>query len=403
MKGAPHRPNIFIGSSSEQKLVADTLKAHLDQFSECRVWDTTFPLSQSTLDSVTAAINNADFAVFVLSDDDKTIMRDKEVKTSRDNVIFEAGLSIGALSKERTFLVVPSDAGNYHMLSDLNGFTTARYKKESFAKDKMAALGTAAFSIRSAIEDSLWYKLKLRIEAKILIDDNIKTTCKLKVFMTLVNDESFPITCQAGHFSLKDFIVGQGGSSLETYSPEFLLGKYDSQGKMNDVRGPIINLAPKKHTTFFVPIEVKSGMKLIGRNFLSHKCGKFQLSCLLHRDQIDTFRYELEITTSKIENLTEKLFSIDDLVGKWLNNWEGGQEKVEITSDLTYYINGQSVPSFEITKFTNTRNNIEFTKRSVGSLPTFENQLTLVDENTLIGSETNAGKPSHNIRYTRIM
>jgi hypothetical protein len=144
-------------------------------------------------------------------------------------------------------------------------------------------------------------------------------------------------------------------------------------------------------------------MKLIKKNFSKHECGSFQLTCLLHRSKIDVFHYEIKISSDLIENLNPKPFIMTDLIGKWTNTWAGGKEKLEIKSDFHYFINDQTDPSFKITGFTNNLNIIEFTKKPVGSKPTFENQLTLVDEDTLIGTETVNGREEHDIRYIRII
>jgi hypothetical protein len=227
MSGVNHRPSIFIGSSSEQRAVADTLKTYLDDLSECTVWYDAFPLSQTTLDSVITAINQADFAVFIFSDDDLTTINKQQFATARDNVIFEAGLSIGAPGRKRTFVVVPADATDYHILSDLHGVTTTHYNKGSYAVNKMAAMEPVALEIKSSILHSLWRKLELSLDTKLVLDYRSVTTYKLKVFMTLVNKEIFPITCEAHHFVLTDFRIDQKGAKTKKYKPEFFL--YQSQ------------------------------------------------------------------------------------------------------------------------------------------------------------------------------
>ena len=47
----------------------------------------------------------ADFAAFIISPDDTVISRDAENLAPRDNVIFELGLFMGVLNRQRVFLI----------------------------------------------------------------------------------------------------------------------------------------------------------------------------------------------------------------------------------------------------------------------------------------------------------
>ena len=64
-------------------------------------------LSKTTLDSLLAALEHSEFAIFALTADDKTEQRDRFGMTPRDNVIFELGLFLGRLGLGRTFMVRP--------------------------------------------------------------------------------------------------------------------------------------------------------------------------------------------------------------------------------------------------------------------------------------------------------
>jgi Predicted nucleotide-binding protein containing TIR-like domain len=82
-------------------------------------WTYLFPPTESTLSSLVDMSKEMDFAIFVLGPDD-LIMKsptsnpegkgepvEGETWTPRDNVIFEMGLLIGTLGKERCFAVIP--------------------------------------------------------------------------------------------------------------------------------------------------------------------------------------------------------------------------------------------------------------------------------------------------------
>jgi len=63
-----------------------------------------------------------------MAPDDNSIVRGKTQWTVRDNVLFEAGIFMGALGPKRTFLLLPShSAGRLRLPSDLAGMTTLSY------------------------------------------------------------------------------------------------------------------------------------------------------------------------------------------------------------------------------------------------------------------------------------
>ena len=75
---------------------------------------------KSSLEDLTEIGNNVDFAAVLLTPDDKTISRNKRSISPRDNVLFELGLMIGAIGRDRTFFIVQSGS-NIKMPTDLTG------------------------------------------------------------------------------------------------------------------------------------------------------------------------------------------------------------------------------------------------------------------------------------------
>ncbi len=65
-----------------------------------------------------------DFAVLVLTPDDMVQSRGTSSLTPRDNVLFELGLFMGGIGRDRTF-VVHDRSQAMRMPSDLAGVTTA--------------------------------------------------------------------------------------------------------------------------------------------------------------------------------------------------------------------------------------------------------------------------------------
>lgn len=100
---------------------------------EINYWDKeVFSPSGTTLNTLIEKSKEVDFAIFALTKDDLA----KNIKGAdrwlpRDNVIFEIGLFMGELSKERTYLVMEqSDFAKLKLPSDLQGFTIAVFNKK---------------------------------------------------------------------------------------------------------------------------------------------------------------------------------------------------------------------------------------------------------------------------------
>ncbi len=147
------KPNLFIGSSSESLEVAYAIQENLEHIAEVTVWTQgIFNLSNYSLDSLLDALETAHFGLFVFAPNDLTIIRGLEVSTVRDNVIFELGLFVGRLGRERNFIVIPKGQEKiFHLPTDLLGLTPAIYDSERQDENLLAALGPACSKISRAI------------------------------------------------------------------------------------------------------------------------------------------------------------------------------------------------------------------------------------------------------------
>jgi CAP12/Pycsar effector protein, TIR domain len=145
------RPALFVGSSSEGLRIAEAVQVVLDPVCEVELWTQgIFGLMQGTLESLVMALARFDFALLVLTADDLTVSRGTEKATARDNVLFELGLFIGSLGRDRTFTVY--DRTNPPALpSDLAGITAATFAPHT-SGNLEAALGAPCAKIRSAVE-----------------------------------------------------------------------------------------------------------------------------------------------------------------------------------------------------------------------------------------------------------
>ncbi|WP_375123290.1 TIR domain-containing protein [Pseudomonas sp. LW8] len=146
------KPKLFIGSSVEGLEVAYAVQQNLNHEAEATVWTQgIFELSKSTMDSLSDSMSSADFGVFLFTPDDITTIRENTNKTARDNVIFELGLFIGKLGRERVFFITPEDT-ELHIPTDLLGITPGKYSPNRSDKNLSAATGAACNQIRIQIK-----------------------------------------------------------------------------------------------------------------------------------------------------------------------------------------------------------------------------------------------------------
>lgn len=124
------RATVFIGSSTPALNIADAVRKGLSRHAEVMVWDKAFDPGTWLLGGILNMARQADFAVFVIRKDDTTIIRNTEYSTVRDNVLFEAGIFMGALGPERTFLLWPTTSRSkpLRLPSDLQGLLRIEYK-----------------------------------------------------------------------------------------------------------------------------------------------------------------------------------------------------------------------------------------------------------------------------------
>lgn len=153
-------PRLFIGSSTESLPIAYAIQENLDHDATVTVWTQgIFGLSSNTLDDLITALDNFDFGIFVFQPDDVLKMRSSEKQTVRDNVIFEFGLFVGKLGKKRVFIVLPDNANDFHLPTDLLGLTYGRYNNLREDKNIKAALGAFCNKVRDNLKSFTYENL----------------------------------------------------------------------------------------------------------------------------------------------------------------------------------------------------------------------------------------------------
>jgi predicted nucleotide-binding protein len=123
------KPRVFIGSSSEHRTIAEILHMNLNEAVDCTPWyGGAFILSAGNLENLDRIASEYDYAILVVDPDDVTEKRGATLHTPRDNVIFELGLFMGRIGRNKTFLVYCEDTPP-SLPSDLLGVAGAPYRR----------------------------------------------------------------------------------------------------------------------------------------------------------------------------------------------------------------------------------------------------------------------------------
>jgi len=147
------KPSVFIGSSSEGLDFARAVRALLTLDAEVTMWNEGFfNLGSTFIETLVNSRSRFDFAILVLTPDDLIHSRATETFGPRDNVIFELGLFIGYLGRERAFVLHQAPA-ELKLPTDLAGVVTATYAWPREDKSHKAAVGAACDGIREVIRD----------------------------------------------------------------------------------------------------------------------------------------------------------------------------------------------------------------------------------------------------------
>lgn len=141
---------MFIASSAEGLGVANAINECLDYDLELVHWKDSFKLSSYTIDELMEKSRTVDFAIFVFTPDDISTIREQTHAVARDNVLFELGLFIGSLSRERCFIVKPRDI-EMHLPTDLLGLTPADFDGNRSDSDLTQAVNTPCIKIKKEI------------------------------------------------------------------------------------------------------------------------------------------------------------------------------------------------------------------------------------------------------------
>ncbi len=145
-------PIVFIGSSTEALSEATHISRTLERREvTCKLWTQgVFQLTRTAIEDLVLASGECDFATLFLTPDDMTASRGRKSSSPRDNVVFELGLFMGAIGRERTYIVTPRGV-DIKLPTDLLGVTRATYEL-----GHLNSIGTRL----SQVSQALWQRIR---------------------------------------------------------------------------------------------------------------------------------------------------------------------------------------------------------------------------------------------------
>jgi hypothetical protein len=186
------KSKIFIASSGRTLLLAEKLRDELrTEFCEATLWSDVgkSQTSLTIIEMLEKASKTYDFAVIILARDDIIVKEAGDTLKARDNCVFEAGLFMAALGRERCFLVnsveqkdLPSDLGGIisipfqetNNLIDRSACAEKMAPVASILLDQVQLKGTSAESTgRPLSVDDLFQLEKLRFQGGDLLEGRV--------------------------------------------------------------------------------------------------------------------------------------------------------------------------------------------------------------------------------------
>lgn len=224
-------PKLFIGSSGANVEVAKVLANNLEDVAEVKVWDeNVFTMGDGFLEKLVKIVEDYDFAAFIFAADDMTTSKDQTKPSPRDNVLFESGLFMGLLGRDRVFLVYDKTQ-DIKIPSDFAGVTLATYDGERMEADGPSAVRKAVTAIRERIRSCRYPHLlgDWKSEYLATFDDDSPLVRETLSIRSSGDCLYFATKESSGD----DFYTVSGRMALERQ----ILGKWKSRAGTNDMDG----------------------------------------------------------------------------------------------------------------------------------------------------------------------
>jgi len=171
---------IFIASSTRTLTLAEMLRDELKtDFCEATLWsqESKGKPSATIIEMLEKAGAKYDFAVIILSQDDVLTKDSGDELKARDNCVFEAGLFMAALGRDRCFLV--NSVEQKHLPTDVGGIISIPFTEPEAAKlaDRETcgdAIRDASSRVKNAVQKAGRSPRRLLTQAELLAREQLK-------------------------------------------------------------------------------------------------------------------------------------------------------------------------------------------------------------------------------------
>ena len=150
------KSRIFIASSGRTLVLAEKLRDELQtEFCEARLWseEGRSQPGATIIEMLESSAENYAFAVIILARDDVMVKGTGDTLKARDNCVFEAGLFMKALGRERCYLV--NSVEQRDLPSDLGGIISLPFKEPTDLQNRdqcKEAIKSVAGIIKDAVQ-----------------------------------------------------------------------------------------------------------------------------------------------------------------------------------------------------------------------------------------------------------
>jgi hypothetical protein len=250
---------IFIGSSSEAAeagLLGRIATIVQDKGKEPVKWNKTpslFKGGKSMLQNLEEipTREHIDASIFICTEDDKTDYRGKEIKTPRDNVIFEHGLFLGKLGAGKSVII---KKGNVTLPNDIDGivhFDFSDGKDERGESDLKQWLDELEGTKKNKSSQSCVYPEELNC-ARAKIEQELKNITASGIINVFDNQyyaikdygkktpQNVKILCIRGESFLSDDLWNFSEADIkeailgDSSNDDMIMGRYEAQKKNDD-------------------------------------------------------------------------------------------------------------------------------------------------------------------------
>ncbi len=240
------QPKVFVGSSKRNLRVAKVLGEGLEESAEVIIWDEgVFGLNRGILEELLNKLDEFDFAVLVLAPDDMTFSKDELRPSTRDNVLFECGLFMGRLGRDRVFIVY-DESIELKIPSDLAGVTLAPYEGTRIeGSNAAAAVRKACRLISDAIRKPMFSNIVGEWRSKYRVITEMSHPLAEKDIDVKPRQGGICITNKTS--SQDDYFIAQGNIAGE----RFLMGKWKANKPSGSTGGVFVLTINQRGTIMY--------------------------------------------------------------------------------------------------------------------------------------------------------